>query len=125
MSEEKIVVCVDGVYVKDGKILLLKRNVEPFKGFWHLPAGHVRRNESLEDALIREFKEETCLDIEVGKVVDGRIEKTFDKTKIVVALQVISAKGEIRLNSENSRYGWFERTPKDSVCDYSKYLPAT
>jgi 8-oxo-dGTP diphosphatase len=125
MSEKQIVVCVDGVYVKDGKILLLKRNVEPFKGFWHLPAGHVKRNESLEDALRREFKEETSLDVDVGKIVDGRIEKTSDRTKIVVALQVISAKGEIRLNSENSKYGWFERTPKDSICDYSKYFPGS
>jgi ADP-ribose pyrophosphatase YjhB (NUDIX family) len=124
MSEEKIVVCVDGVYVKDGKIFLLKRNVEPFKGCWHLPGGHLERNESLEDALIREFKEETNLDINVGRIVDGRIEKTYDRTKIIVALQVTSATGEIRLNSENSKYGWFFQTPKDSVCDYSKYLPA-
>ena len=125
MSEEKIVVCVDGVYVKDGKIFLLKRNVEPFKGCWHLPAGHVEKNESLEDALRREFKEETNLDIDVGRIVNGRIEKTSDRTKIVVALQVTSAKGEIKLNSENSKYGWFGRTPKDSVCDYSKYLPTS
>ena len=32
-------VCVDDVCVKDGKILLLKRNVEPFKGFWHVVEG--------------------------------------------------------------------------------------
>jgi ADP-ribose pyrophosphatase YjhB (NUDIX family) len=83
----------------------------------------LERNESLEDALIREFKEETNLDINVGRIVDGRIEKTCDRTKIIVALKVVSAKGDIKLNSENSKYGWFSRTPKDAVCDYSKYLP--
>ena len=59
MSQKKFVVCVDGVYVRDGKILLLKRAVEPFKGFWHVVGGHVDESESLKDAVKREFKEET------------------------------------------------------------------
>lgn len=46
--------CVDGVFVKDGAILLLKRNVEPFKGCWHLIGGHVEDNESLREALKKE-----------------------------------------------------------------------
>lgn len=122
MSEKKFVLCVDGVYVKDGKIFLLKRVVEPFRGFWHVVGGHVEEDESVRDALRREFKEETNLKAEVGGIIDGRIEETVDRTKIVVVLQVTSAKGEVKLNSENSELGWFEETPQDSVCDYSKYL---
>jgi 8-oxo-dGTP diphosphatase len=122
MPEKKFVLCADGVYVKDGKILLLKRDVEPFKGCWHVVGGHVEEDESVRDALRREFKEETNLDVEVGGIIDGRIEKTVDRTKIIVVLQVTSAKGEIKLNSENSEYGWFEETPPNSVCNYSKYL---
>ena len=56
---KKLVACVDGAYVKNGKILLVKRNVEPLKGFWHLIGGHVDENETLKEALKREFKEET------------------------------------------------------------------
>lgn len=67
-------VCVDGIYEKNAKILLLKRNVEPFKGFWHAVGGHVEENETLKEALKREFKEETNLDVEVGEIIDGRIE---------------------------------------------------
>ena len=114
--------CVDGVYIKGGKILLLKRRVEPFKGRWHLVGGHVEENETLKEALRREFKEETNLDVEVGKILDGRIENTFDRIKIIVAFEVTNIQGEIKLNSESGAFGWFSEVPSNSVYDYSKYL---
>jgi ADP-ribose pyrophosphatase YjhB (NUDIX family) len=123
MKRKEFVVCVDGVYVKNGKLLLLKRNVEPFKGFWHVVGGHVEENESLKEAVKREFKEETGLDVTVGGIVGGRLEETFDRIKIIAAFEVTSAEGEIRLNSENEAYGWFDTVPCDSVYDYGKYLP--
>ena len=122
MENKKFVVCVDGIHVRDGKLLLLKRNVEPFKGCWHVVGGHVEEDESLKEALKREFKEETGLDVTVGGVIDGRLEVTFDRVKIIVAFEVVSAQGEVCLNSENEAYGWFDEVPYDSVYDYSKYL---
>jgi ADP-ribose pyrophosphatase YjhB (NUDIX family) len=122
MEHKKFVVCVDGVYVKDGKILLLKRNVEPFKGYWHVVGGHVEEYETLKAAVKREFKEETGLDVTVGGIIGGRIETTFDRIKIIVAFEVTSVEGKIRLNSENGAYGWFDEVPCDSVYDYAKYM---
>ena len=40
-------------------MLLIKRNIEPFKDSWALPGGLVLENESLESAVERELKEET------------------------------------------------------------------
>ena len=119
---EKFFLCVDGIYIKAGKILLLKRSVEPFKGCWHIIGGHVEENETLKEALKREFKEETNLDVEVGEIIDGRIEKTSDRIKIIVAFKVTSTQGEIQLNSESEEYGWFAKIPSNSVYDYAKYL---
>ena len=115
-------VCVDGAYVKDGRLLLLKRRVEPFKGYWSLVGGHVDDNETLKEALRREFKEETCLNVKVGDIIDVRLEKTFDRTKIIIVFQVISAEGEIHLDSENEDYGWFTEIPANSVYISSKYF---
>lgn len=122
MPTKRFVVCVDGVYVKEGKLLLFKRNVEPFKGCWHVIGGHVEEDESLKEAVKREFKEETGLDVVVGNIVGGRIEETFDRIKIIIAFEVVSAEGEVRLNSENEAFGWFSEIPCESVYDYAKYL---
>jgi len=48
----------------EDKILLTRRNVEPFKGQWCLPGGHIDANENAFDAVVREAREETGLEFE-------------------------------------------------------------
>ena len=122
MKEKKYIVCVEGIYVQKGKILLFKRNVEPFKGFWHVIGGQVEENETLKEALEREFREETGLEVEVSNIVAGRIEETFDRIKIIVTFEITNVQGEIHLNSENEAYGLFDHIPSNSVYNYDKYL---
>jgi len=53
------------VYPQQDKILLIKRDTLPFKGFWALPGGRMDINETVEQTCIREVKEETGLDVEI------------------------------------------------------------
>ncbi|WP_433655346.1 NUDIX hydrolase [Nocardia sp. CA-128927] len=55
---------VGAVVAHDGKVLLLQRPADDFMGgIWELPSGKADPGEALDQALIREVKEETGLDI--------------------------------------------------------------
>jgi 8-oxo-dGTP diphosphatase len=53
---------VFGLDEEDLKVLLIQRDLDPFKGRWALPGGFVRMDESLEEAARRELQEETGLE---------------------------------------------------------------
>ena len=55
-----------GVLVEmEGGLVLIRRREEPFAGWWALPAGYIEADESVEQAAVRECKEETGLDVEL------------------------------------------------------------
>lgn len=64
-TTQRPVPAVAAVIVQDGKLLLIKRAVEPSKGRWSVPGGSVEWGEPLVEALKREVREETGLEIEV------------------------------------------------------------
>jgi ADP-ribose pyrophosphatase YjhB (NUDIX family) len=64
------IVGVGAVIVEDGKAIIIKRANDPYKGQWSIPGGRVELGEPLADAVRREMREETGLDIEVGPVIE-------------------------------------------------------
>jgi len=64
------IVGVGIVIVHDCHIALIKRGNEPSKGKWTVPGGLVELGETVEEAVIREAKEETCLVVEKPELID-------------------------------------------------------
>jgi 8-oxo-dGTP diphosphatase len=67
--------CV-GAIVRDevGRLLVIQRGHPPAAGMWTLPGGRVEPGESHEQACVREMREETGLEVEVGRLV-GQVER--------------------------------------------------
>jgi ADP-ribose pyrophosphatase YjhB (NUDIX family) len=60
-----------GVFVvDDGKLLLVRRRMNPEKGKWPIPAGFVDRGEDPQETAVREAFEETNLVVEIEELVD-------------------------------------------------------
>lgn len=70
MAQRRRIPCV-GAIIKDpgGRLLLIKRGHAPQAGRWSLPGGRVEPGESDQQAVIREIREETGLEIECDQLV--------------------------------------------------------
>ena len=68
-----VVPCV-GAIVHDaaGRLLVIQRGHEPHRGLWSLPGGRVEPGETAAQAIVREVREETGLEVSAGPVV-GRV----------------------------------------------------
>ena len=64
-----IQLAVDLVILEKDRIYLIKRKNDPFKDFWALPGGFVEHGERVEEAALREAKEETGMDIKINKLI--------------------------------------------------------
>jgi 8-oxo-dGTP diphosphatase len=67
-AEQRPVVGVGVVVVADDRILLIQRGRDPGRGLWTVPGGKVRFGETLRQTALRETREETGLEVEVGDV---------------------------------------------------------
>jgi ADP-ribose pyrophosphatase YjhB (NUDIX family) len=62
-------VAVGAIVMDKGAILLVKRDREPARGQWSLPGGRVELGETLREALVREVREETSLDVDIDGLI--------------------------------------------------------
>lgn len=90
---------------KDGKLVLVQRNIEPAFGRWSFPSGYVDRGEVVEDAAVREVKEETGLNVRLNDFIG-----LYSSTGDVVILAVYSAEvvgGKLEAGTEAQDVGLF------------------
>lgn len=103
---------VGAIIVCDGKILLIKRRGEPGKGKWSVPGGLVELGETVENAVVREVKEETGLDAaepELIDVVDNIVQDEKGKIKwhfVILDFFVKVRGGELRAADDAEEICW-------------------
>ena len=121
-GSQTIPICAVGALIfSENQILLIKRGKPPSMGQWSLPGGAVQLGETLQEAVIREVREEVRLNVRpvsVGTVVD-RIFKD-EKGKISYHYVIIdyvceSTNGEPVAGSDAAAVGYFGLHELDSL----------
>ena len=69
-ESESIKLGVGAVVFRGDEILIIKRAKPPFKGHWSIPGGGLEYGEAVVDAVIREVREETGVEIEITGLLD-------------------------------------------------------
>jgi ADP-ribose pyrophosphatase YjhB (NUDIX family) len=103
---------VSAAVFRDGRVLIVRRARPPAHGLYTLPGGGVELGETLEDAVVREIREETALAIAPLELVgfrqaivrdaSGRVERHF----VVLPFAARFVGGEIALNEELAEAQW-------------------
>jgi 8-oxo-dGTP diphosphatase len=94
--------------ILDGdRVLLVKRANDPFQGWWSIPGGIVETGELLRDAVRREIREETGLEVEPLSIVEvfESIRPTYHFVVVDFLCRVIG--GELRAGSDAESARWF------------------
>ncbi len=103
MSEYKNpALTADIIIVHNSQIVLIKRLNNPYKDCWALPGGFVEYGEKVEDAAIREAKEETGLEVKLEKLVGVYSDPSRDPRGHTVTVAYIASVigGELNSNSD-------------------------
>lgn len=93
--------------IKENKILLTKRIKGGFTGFWEVPAGHIKNNESIEDTAIREVKEETSLVVNSIKVFGINVNEEYKFQANLVTTLITSGTAKNIDTYNHSALKWF------------------
>lgn len=105
----------DGAIIKDEKILLIRRKNEPFKGKWALPGGFVEYGEKVEDAVIREIKEEIGLITKIKEIFgiysDPNRDPRGHTVTIVFLLDIITGKLNAQDDADSVKFFNLNKLP--------------
>ena len=110
--EDIFVVVVKGIITHNGKVLIIQRSADDEIGanIWECVGGKIDFGEDLEDALIREVKEEVGLSVTVDKLLYAVTFKTNEHRQVVILSYSCTAYDNIiKLSNEHKNYLWADK----------------
>ena len=102
-------VAVLALVIRDEKVLLIQRAIDPGAGKWACPAGFVEHDEDPADAVLRELKAETGLSGKITNLLEIFPRKDKVLADIVIAYTLKITGGDLSPDDDASDAGWFTR----------------
>jgi 8-oxo-dGTP diphosphatase len=101
-------IAVDAIIIMDDCVVLVKRKNPPFQGHYALPGGFVEVGEFLEEAVAREAKEETGLDVQVERLSGIYDDPKRDPRGHVISIAYVCkvAGGKLKASSDAKDASW-------------------
>ena len=92
----------------DGEILIVKRHPKSRTDpeMWELPGGKVEMGEHFADALVREIKEETNLDVNVGDFCEAIQNDYSHKRTVQLMMYLDDVGGDVKISEEHTEFMW-------------------
>ena len=118
MAAEPEVLAAGGVMRRDGLVALVHR---PKYGDWTLPKGKLDAGETFEEAALREVKEETGFDCELGEeLVSTTYHDRHGRLKLVRWWAMTAVGGEFAANDEVDELRWVEPDEARELLTYHR-----
>lgn len=115
----KTIKVVAAIIIENGNVFATQRGYGEFKDGWEFPGGKVEANETPEDALVREIKEELDTEIEVLELLDT-VEYDYPKFHLSMECFICKMKSGDLILKEHEAAKWLTKETLDSV----DWLPA-
>ena len=99
---------VRGIIKNNDEILIVKRHPKSRTDpeMWELPGGKVEKGEFFADALVREIKEETNLDVNVGDFCEAVQNDYSHKRTVQIMMYLENVKGDVEISDEHTYWMW-------------------
>ena len=117
-------ICIELVIFKGKRVLLSKRAIYPYKGFWHLPGTGILYKESINEAIKRVAKKELGIMVIPEKFL-GYLETINDGYRHSVSLAFkckIMGYQQPRALEQASDVKFFGKLPKKIVPKHKEFL---
>lgn len=115
----KTIKVVAAIIIEDGKVFATQRGYGEFKDGWEFPGGKTEPDETSEDAVVREIKEELDTEVEVIELLDT-VEYDYPKFHLSMDCFICRIKSGDLVLKEHEAAKWLTKETLDSV----DWLPA-
>ena len=98
--------CAGVLPIRDGRVLLVRRDIEPRQGLWQVPGGFMELGESVQQAAAREAREEAHVELDAGRL-DLLTVLSAPRHSLVIVTFAGFTESEGAAGHEVIEIGWF------------------